>query len=115
MLKYFANVIAENLYFQVDDEGYNQVMLDEIIDHKLHRREVHSDDTYVIHNDKKHQCKTTKGWKLCVQWKDGSTSWEPLVNMINAYSIVTEEYIVVDEHQAAFSWWVCYMVKQKNA
>jgi hypothetical protein len=25
--------------------------------------------------------KTIKGWHLCVEWKDGTTSWERLVDM----------------------------------
>ena len=34
VLEYAANVIAENIYSQVDDEGHYQLLLDEIVDHK---------------------------------------------------------------------------------
>jgi hypothetical protein len=34
VLEYAANVIAENLYSQVDDEGHHQVMIEDIVDHK---------------------------------------------------------------------------------
>ena len=31
---YSANIIAEHIYSQVDEEGYTHYMLDEIVDHK---------------------------------------------------------------------------------
>ena len=34
VLEYSANIIAENLYSQVDDEGHHQVMIDNIMNHK---------------------------------------------------------------------------------
>ena len=33
VLEYLANIITENLYSQVDNEGHHQVMIDNIIDH----------------------------------------------------------------------------------
>ena len=32
--KYLANVIAENMYTQVDDEGHQYLLLQEIMDHQ---------------------------------------------------------------------------------
>ena len=35
-IKFFtANIIAENLQFQVDEEGKRQMMIDEIVDHRV--------------------------------------------------------------------------------
>ena len=96
MLEYATNVIAENLYSQNDAEGHHQVMLDDIIDHKKHDTAVGPDDGYVTVNGRKCHCITTKGWKLCVQWKDGSTSWEPLADMKESYQLQVAEYAVTN-------------------
>ena len=32
--RYHANIIAEHIYSQVDQDGYGRALLDEIIDHK---------------------------------------------------------------------------------
>ena len=93
-LEYSANIIAENLYSQVDEEGRQQVMLDEIVDHKTDETALKPDQAYIVQNGKKHVRKTTKGWKLCVQWKDGSTSWEPLADMKHSYPLQTAEHAV---------------------
>jgi hypothetical protein len=35
---------------------------------------------------------TKKGWKLvCILWKDGTTSWEPLSDLKEAYPIQTAD------------------------
>ena len=35
---------------------------------------------------------TTKGWMLCVQWKDKSTSWEKLSDTKESYPVKVAEY-----------------------
>jgi hypothetical protein len=80
VLEYAANVIAENLYSQVDKEGHHQVVFYDIVDHKGTDKAMakSADHLYVTVNGRNHQRRSTKGWKLCVLWKDGTTSWEPL-------------------------------------
>ena len=79
---YAANVIAENMYAQVNEEGHTIVTMDEILDHAMDGSAVSPDDLYVTtKNGKKHMRRTTQGWKLCVLWKDGSTSWERLADL----------------------------------
>ena len=94
VLEYSANIIAENLYAQVDEEGYHQVVFDDIVHHKTNKEAVKSEDDYVTINRRKCRRLTTKGWKLCVLWKDGSTSWEPLADMKESYPVQTAEYAV---------------------
>jgi len=43
-----VNVIAENLFSQVDDEGRSQVMMDEITDHKCDGSAVSKDDGFEV-------------------------------------------------------------------
>jgi hypothetical protein len=52
---YAANVIAENMYAQVDEEGHSIVIMDELIDHMQDGSAVAADDLYVTtKNGKKH-------------------------------------------------------------
>jgi hypothetical protein len=37
---------------------------------------------------------TTKGWKLCVEWKDGTTSWEPLSALKAWNPVEVAEYAI---------------------
>jgi phosphoribosylformimino-5-aminoimidazole carboxamide ribonucleotide (ProFAR) isomerase len=36
---------------------------------------------YINHGSNTQVRKTTKGWPLCVEWKDGTTSWEHLADL----------------------------------
>ena len=73
-------MIAENIYASVDAEGNEHVLFEEIIDHKKDQSAVTVDNMYMSSGDGRNPRprRTTIGWKLCVQWKDGSTSWLPL-------------------------------------
>jgi hypothetical protein len=76
--EYSANIIAENMFAQCDAESNQHVLFDSIIDHNVDDSAIKHADRFVIVNGKQHPRKSTKGWKLCVKWKDGSTSWERL-------------------------------------
>ena len=43
-----ANMIAENLFSQVDQEGHSHVVLDEIVDHHSNGNAVSKDDAFFI-------------------------------------------------------------------
>jgi hypothetical protein len=74
-LEYAANVIAENIYAQVDDEGRKYMLMDSIIDHRKDENAVPKDDEYVVVDGKRNRKITTDGWQIIIQWKDGSTTW----------------------------------------
>jgi hypothetical protein len=78
VVEYSVNVIAENMYTQCNTEGNQYLLLDEIIDWQKNKSAaVKKEDKNVYsHNGNQHYQKMTKGWKLCVKWKDGTTSWE---------------------------------------
>ena len=108
VLEYAANVIAENLYAQVDQEGRHQLILDGIVGHRKDSSAVALDDQIIVVNGKNCKRKSTVGWDLCIQWKDGSTSWEKLSGLKEAYPVETAEYAVVHKivSEPAFNWWV---------
>ena len=77
-----ANVIAENLLAQVDAEGHRQLLLDEIIDHRTTSSAISKSNGFTTStNGQRRRKLTTRGWELCVIWKDGSTDWVALKDL----------------------------------
>ena len=114
---YSANVIAQNIYSRVDDEGREYLVLDEIIDHRKDGTAVAADDAFLTtKSGNKVRRRTTKGWWLCVKWKDGSTSWESLKDMKEANPVEVAEYAVANKllTEAAFGWWVPFTIKRRD-
>ena len=57
----------------MDEEGHRQLILDRIIDYQSNGDGVHKDEAFVDTHTGIRQIKiTTKGWGVCVCWKDGS-------------------------------------------
>jgi hypothetical protein len=63
-----------------------------IIDHKTDGHAIAPDDMYIKHGSNKKVRKTTKGWHLCVECKDGTTSWERLVDIKESNPVGFVEY-----------------------
>jgi hypothetical protein len=101
--EYSANIIAECLYSQVDHEGNQYLLLDKIIDHER--------DLSVAQEPN-----SAKGWRLCVLWKDGSTSWELLRDLKHGFPVQTAEYAISRgiHDEMAFKWWVKHTIKKKD-
>ena len=115
--QYAANIIAENLYSQVDSEGNQFVMLDDVIDHRKSDAALTKDKMYVITNRGNRKLrKTTIGWEFNVLWKDGSTSWLPLRELKESNPVEIAEYAVAADiaDEPAFKWWVPYTLKKRD-
>jgi hypothetical protein len=69
------------MYAQCDIEGRKYNLMEGIIDHKYDGHAAAPDDMYIKHGRNKKVRKKTKGWHLCVEWKDGTTSWEHLADL----------------------------------
>ena len=112
-----ANIIAENLLAQVDEEGHRQMMIDEIIDHRSDDTAVKKEHGYFTTTSGQQRRKwTTKGWELCVLWKGGSTDWVSLKDLKHGYPVQLAEYAVTCgiEKEPAFAWWVPYTLKKRE-
>lgn len=112
-----ANVIAENLFAQVDDEGNRFVLLDDIVDHRKSEDALSGDDGYIVmENGMRHRRRTTQGWELCVQWKDQSTTWVALKDMKNAFPLEVADYAIANkiDDEPAFAWWVPFTIKKRQ-
>jgi hypothetical protein len=53
---------------------------------------------------------------ICVQWKDGSTSWQSLKDLKEAYPIAVAEYAVAQgiDDEPAFNWWVPHVLCKRE-
>jgi hypothetical protein len=113
--KYQANTIAENMFAQVDSEGNQFLLLQEITDHKRdHSAVLISEGTVHDANGQTTKPKvTTRGRSLLLlQWKDGSKSWEKLKDLKASNAVEVAEYAVADRlvEEPAFKWWVPHVL-----
>ena len=66
------NIIAENMMSQVESEGHHWQLLLEISDHRSNHLAIPKRDGFIrSHNGNLHPKKTTIGWDIEVEWKDG--------------------------------------------
>jgi Reverse transcriptase (RNA-dependent DNA polymerase) len=117
VMRYNANIIAENIFAQCDDAGRRQAILDEIVDHKSDKRALRADNGYVTTKRGRRVPKnTTKGWQILCQWKDGSTDWVDLKYVKDSNPIELAEYAVANriQEEPAFKWWVSETLRIRN-
>ena len=116
--QYAANIIAENLYAQVDPDGHVHQLLDGIVGHKMMEDAVKKEDKYLYTKQGARKLrKTTVGWKLLVSWKDGSESWIPLKDLKESNPVEVADYAekVGIANEAAFAWWVPFTRRKRDA
>ena len=55
-----------------------------------------------------HRKRTTYGWKILVECKDGSVDWVPLKDLKQSNPVELAEYDVANEisYEPALNWWV---------
>ena len=74
--EYSANVLAENLYQHIDNDSMNFSLLGSITGHEVDESVAVTKDqgmyTCIKSGAQKRKI-TTKGWKIQVEWKDGTT------------------------------------------
>ena len=112
-----ANVIAENLFAQVDPEGNRLALLDDIVDYRTNGKQVLMEDGLVTTSmGTKRKKETTTGWELLLQWKDGSTTWVALKDAKESYPVQVAEYAIAAgiSVQPAFAWWVPFTMKKRK-
>ena len=116
--EYSANLIAENMIAQCDEEGMSMIMIESIIDYKKDSAvAVSKDDAFVVtRRGMKRRRKSTQGWKLLVKWKDHTESWIPLKDLKESNPVEVAEFArarnIADE--PAFAWWVPYTLRKRD-
>ncbi len=115
--EYAANVIAENMYAQVDADGHIHSLLDSIVDFAKDERAVERADMYISTKSGQRRIrKTTVGWKLLIKWKDGSEQWLPLATMKESNPVCVAEFAVARgiDKEPAFAWWVPFTLRRRD-
>jgi len=115
---YRANIIAENLLAQVDEEGKRHLLMAEIVDHKTDSAAVPKDKgTYKTQSGTVRLRRTTAGYSFLVMWKDKSSTWVKLKDLKDSYPVQVADYAVAKqlEEEPAFKWWVPHVLKKRKA
>ena len=91
-------------------------LMQAITDYKTDGHAVTHANPHITITGKQHLRKTTKGWHLCIQWKDRTTSWERLADVKESNPIEVAEYAMAQgiDHKPAFTWWVPYTLKEEK-
>jgi len=115
-VEHSANAIAEGMYSQCDLEGRQHLLMESIVDYRTTGAAVERADMYIQAGSNRQLKKTTAGWELCVEWKDGSTSWMKLGELKQSYPIEVAEFAVARSiaDEPAFIWWVPYVLSRRK-
>jgi hypothetical protein len=103
-----ANKIAECMYAQCDPGGNQYVLLDCFVDFNKSPTAISLADQSIVVKGRPSKHRSMYGWKICCQWKDGSTTWESLKDLKESHPLEMAEYAVTQgiDHEPAFNWWV---------
>jgi hypothetical protein len=115
--EYATNLIAENMLSRCDEEGKRYALLKFILDYKKDSTAVPREGGFTWTRSRKTPRRTTKGWKMCVEWRDGTTSWEPLYGLKESHPVEVAEYAVAYglAEEPAFSWWLPQTLAKRDA
>ena len=114
--EYTANIIAESIYSNVDEEGAPYMLVDGIIGHRSNNDAISPEEGYVNVNNSRKRVITTKGWDILIEWKDGTTSWLPMKDIKASHPLELAEYAISRqiEHHPAFAWWVPTVIRTRR-
>ena len=74
-----ANAIAESMYAMCDENGDHILLFDGIVEHRKNDNSIsRSEQKFVDSRVKQQYKRSTKGWEVCVRWKNVSITWERL-------------------------------------
>ena len=114
--EYYANVIAENALSGLDSQGRELMLMESISDHKVDESAVTPQQAKEFRAKSNKNPRTTKGWKLLVEWKDGTQNWMPLKDLKESNPIEVAEYAIANkiQNEPAFKWWVPFTIRKKK-
>ena len=115
--QYAANVIAENMYSQIDLDGRHHLLMEEILEHRSNEQAVTQDNKYVVtKRGEKKLRKTTIGWEFRVLWRDGSSQWISLKELKESNPVEIADYVQANNltNEPAFAWWVPYTIRKRD-
>ncbi len=97
---YFANVIAECMFAQVDSKGNQYQLLSKITDHISDNSAIQiADGLTTSRNGNCVPKPITQGWSLLVSWRDGLSDSLPLKDLKDAYPVQITKYAAANKSQ----------------
>jgi hypothetical protein len=115
----FGNIIAANLYAQLDEEGRKThiSLLKEIVDHWKTKDAIEKQNGFTVAQyGARIPKRTTRGWELCVKWRNGDTTWAPLKDLKDTNPVELAEYAITNgiKDEPAFLWWVPKVIMHRE-
>ncbi len=112
---YTANLIAECIYSLIDESGQQLLLMQENIDHKKTSGAISKEDSYYSTKSGPKLKRTTCGWRLLVEWKDGTSSWVSLADIKYSYPVQVADCVVANKltQEPAFQWWAPFVLKKR--
>lgn len=115
--EFAANIIAENIYAQVNNQGQHELCFKEITGHRIQPDySAPSEPIPTRHGQNWKLPKTTKGVEIQVQFRDGTECWLPMSEVRNSNPVELAEYAVqtgiVD--MPSFAWWVPHTLRTRR-
>ena len=112
-----ANTIASNLFSQVDQDGQRFVLFNAIIDSRTDGTHIKEGDSFIhMSNENKRRRDTTKGWEVCIQWKDGSSTWNQVKDVKDSFPVKLVDYALLNQiaDEPAFAWWIKKVLNKRD-
>ncbi len=101
-----ANMTAQAMYAQCDIDRNVYFSLECFVDIKKDSTAISLDDQKAVHNGQEYLHHTTLSLHKCFQWKEGSKSWEKLldVNESHILQIAKNTVAMHVDHKPGFNW-----------
>ena len=112
-----ANLIAENMFTQINKEGNHHVRVNDITYHRFYEAAVNSQESFVnTSSGTKRKRQTPQGVSLCIKCCNRDRTWVALKYIKEAYLNELAEYSVADKISTdpAFALWVPHDLKNRN-
>ncbi len=92
------------------------MLMKEIIDEKKDSGAIPEEDAYYSTKSGPKPKRTTRGWRLLVDWKDGTGSWVSLADLKDSYPVQVVDYALANgsTQEPAFRWWVPFVLKKRE-
>jgi hypothetical protein len=110
---YTTNLIAENLYSQIDAEGNSFEIFKGIVGHRSDERAIKLDDPSFLDKTRR---QTTIGWDVEVELEDGSTNFLPMKEVKESNPVELAEYAISAgiANEPAFAWWCRHVLRKRD-
>jgi hypothetical protein len=115
--EYSANIIAENMFAQVDGDGNTSPVFSGILSFTKDSSAVSKSDRFFItKTGRRHAKKTTDGFTFEVLYRDGTIEMVPLSKLKESNPIEVAEFAVSQniQDEPAFDWWVPYTLRKRD-